>query len=567
MVTPKQPLFFIGLFIFILCLAPALHAAEIKVFVDQQQLRVDQSFQLFFEATDEVDADPDFSPLSHNFEVLGKNLSSSTSFINGSFSSKKTWILTLMAKRHGDLEIPSIAFGRDSSSVLRVKVSQSNEPNSAAQNKEIYLEVEVDPQAVYVQQQLTYILRLFRRVEISSASLSEPTFTNIECIVEKIGQDQNFEKIVNGRRYLVVERTYAIFPQQSGQLIIDPVQFKGQLLQAQRSFFGSVSQAGPIRKVSSKQVSIAIKPIPASFSGKRWLPAENLQINEIWSTDPDQLKAGEPATRTLKLTARGVLAHQFPELSTTAIPGFKLYPDQPKVENSYQDLLTTALREEKLAVIAVQAGTHQLPEMKLEWWNTKTDRAETAIIPATAIKVIGAKLPPVSQQPEVREQTTSTTEVEILPASNQITPPTLWIAISASLALGWLLTTLAWWRSSKRTGSNKPAGKQQPAEKSQISKNLKLACRNNDPTAAGKALLAWGQQTWQQNPPTNLTDLGNRCGAEIGKEVARLSKHLYGQRTESWNGEQLWQTFGKISVKTDSDRKTKQSPLAKLYPE
>ena len=78
----------------------------------------------------------------------------------------------------------------------------------------MFLDVKATPEQPYVQSQVLYTLRLYRRVDIAQAELSEPELT--DAVVEKLGEDSNYNTVVNGVSYLVTERKYAIFPQKSG---------------------------------------------------------------------------------------------------------------------------------------------------------------------------------------------------------------------------------------------------------------------------------------------------------------------------------------------------------------
>lgn len=571
MVTVRSCLIFIYLLLLLFCSAGATLAAEIKVYVDQDQLRVDQSFQLFFEATESVDDDPDFSPLDQDFDVLGRNVSSSTSFVNGSFSSKKTWILTLMPKRAGLLKVPPISFGNDRSSALALTIEQANTTTNP-QNRDLYLEVEVAPKSIYVQQQFNYKVRLFSRVQLGNASLTEPELNGVECIVEKPDKDRNFETIVDGRRYLVVERSYSIYPQQSGHLRIEPIIFSGQLVQPQRSFFGSIGQAGPVRRLSSDAFEIDIKPIPASFSGQHWLPAEDLRVVENWSVDPQQLTVGEPATRTLLLSAQGVLASQLPQLSADEIPGFKLYPDQPQLETDSTTTPSHARRIEKIAFIPTQPGQYQLPAIRVDWWNTKTDSQESFVLPPHSINVVAAQAsnpatPPARPAEQNALETTPQKPAALptAPAPTGAPNSLFWPVTAAFLAGGWLLTAIFWWRSS-RTVSRK--SKVSANNNSKVSKkSIQQACNANNPQAAATALLEWGKQNWPQQPPTNLAEIGSRCGGELSEQIKLLSAALYSAQPIDWSGDKLWLAFTATSAATTSAAKSSEKVLKNLYPD
>jgi len=62
--------------------------------------------------------------------------------------------------------------------------------------------------------------------------------------------------------------------------------------------------------------------------------AEQLVLKQEWSGDNQQMKVGEPLTRTLTLLAKGTTVSQLPELNAAKIDDqLKAYPDQPYCRN------------------------------------------------------------------------------------------------------------------------------------------------------------------------------------------------------------------------------------------
>jgi len=81
-------------------------AATITVRTDRNQISLNESFQLIFEAEGNVDDDPDFSPLGQEFQVLSTAQSSNFSVMNGRIYSSTRWTLTVIANKSGVQSIP-----------------------------------------------------------------------------------------------------------------------------------------------------------------------------------------------------------------------------------------------------------------------------------------------------------------------------------------------------------------------------------------------------------------------------------------------------------------------------
>ena len=279
-------------------------AATITVTTDRDTVGLNESFMMIFESKGSVDGDPDFSPLNKDFQILSRNSSSNMSIVNGKISISKKWQLTVLARRAGKIPIPAVGFGSDRSQVSSVNVDSGKSSSSGLKsNRDIFIEVDVDPLSPYVQSEVIYTIRLFLSVATSNASLSEPGISGTNAVIERLGEDRNFQTNRKGKRYNVVERRYAIYPQVSGSMTIEPVMFQGQI---NRNAFSRFDPFGPQAKTlieRSAPVTLEVKTVPEQFPTGYWIPAKKLTLTESWPQDPPQFQVGEPLTRTLTLMA------------------------------------------------------------------------------------------------------------------------------------------------------------------------------------------------------------------------------------------------------------------------
>ena len=437
LLLPKVEMRFLGFFLLLLLLATqSTFAADINVSVDRNPVSIDESFQIIFSATESPDDDPDFSPLEQDFSIINQSNSSSSSWTNGKSSKTIQWTVNVMPKKTGSLVIPSVKFGNDVSQPSTILVTE-NAPGKAVNNDEdLFIEVEATPLNPFIQSQVFYTLRLYTKVDISQARLNEPELA--DAVIERLGEDSNFNTQVNGVNYSVTERKYVIFPQKSGQLIIKPLVLTAEVLTNGNPNFNSFfnSQMTKTKRVESKAITLNVKPAPASFNGKHWLSAEELVLKQEWSGDVQQMKVGEPLTRTLTLLAKGTTVGQLPELNTTNTNDqLKAYPDQPVLQEQKKADGLLAFREEKIALIPSKAGSYTLPAIEIPWFNTKSQKMEVARIPETtitAVAVAGTQSAPVA--PELTPATPEKIETgSVIKGPQQIN---IWLWVSVFLATG-----------------------------------------------------------------------------------------------------------------------------------
>ena len=572
-------------------------AATITVQPDRNPVVLQESFQLLFEAVGKVDGDPDFSALEKDFQVLSTSTSTSMNIVNTNITRIKQWRLTLLPLKSGNLTIPAIAFGKDKSPQTNLTVEQQRAASTGPDAPDIFIEVEAAPESAYVQAEVVYTVKLYRSVATANETLSEPAMSAGSAIVEQLDADRSYDTVIKGRRYAVFERSYGIYPQVSGNLLIPPVRFQAQL--SSTSLFSLDPFSGGTKTVvrQSEPVELQIEPIPAAWRGGHWLPAAQVKITEQWSTNPVELLPGEPVTRTLALSAQGLTSSQLPELEELFPGDFRQYPDMPVLENTGSADGMTAVRRQKSAIIPAQAGEYTLPELSLPWWNTETQTMENAVLPERQVRVAALAaapadsmqgLPPsLSRGQALQSQAGGQAPAGVpdLPAPGSgagdtagglpgpvetavvedTAPPgaSIWQWLTFILAAAWVITLV--YILKQRKAGPPAAGQARNGRLGEAVKDIKHACRDNDPQQAKTALLQWAGAHPSGLPATSLGDLEKYSSGELALEIGNLSRVLYSRTTDPWNGAPLWQAFVKESKTSRTDTSGTRGELEPLY--
>lgn len=566
-----------------LCLfAPPGLAADITVSVDRNPVNAGESFHIVFTVPGNASGRPDFAPLQKDFDILGQRHSTSISIVNGRTTSSEQWQVEVLARGQGLLTIPSIAFAGDRSPPLTIEVREAR-PGAAPgdpQGGEVFLEVGVDSTAPYVQQQVLYTVKIFlaELLQPGNPTLSEP---QLEAgVIKRLGDDLQYTVHRDGRRYRVLERRYALFPQQSGSRVIAPLVFKAEIGQSRFSFmdpFNWQSQS-PSRHIvrRSEAVTLQIKPVPPQFTGSHWLPVKQLRIAEQWSTDPSSLKQGEPVTRGLQLEAVGALANQLPALTAAPGPGFRHYPEQAEMQDMVTGEGFTSTLVQRAAVIPGQVGEVVLPELSIPWWNTATDREEQALLPSRRVTVLAVADPmqPGAVNPEQPAAPVaapaSAPGSDTLPASVATDEgPWKWLALG-SLAL-WLVSALVWLLRSRAASQPSRERSSLPEREGALLRRLRAACQANDARASRDCLLSWARLHWPDAPPRSLGAMAARTPRALSRAITLLSEVLYGRGDDVWQGGQgLLQAMHatrRLHRQADEADASDRAGLRPLYPD
>lgn len=556
--------------------------ATIKVSVDRQPVHLDESFQLFFESDSALD-NPDFTPLQQDFDILSTAQSSSTSIINGTVKSLKKWTLQVIARRQGALPIPAITFTNQQSPAGILNVKPSNQPADTGTEADIFLQAEVVPEQVYVQQQILFTLRLFLAVPVSNANLAEPTLSGVDAVIQKMGDDKKYDTQRDGRRYTVYQRHYAIFPQASGNLTIEPIIFQAQA--GGGSVLNLLNRSAKQIAKRTQAITLNVRSPVANYQGGAWLPAEAITLQENWlgtkHTGTPVFYVDQPITRTVTLQAKGLIASQLPQLDMAIDDNFKQYPDQALLEDQVSEHGINGKRVEKVALIPKMVGEYRLPEIVVPWWDIESNQQQYARLPERLITV----LPSLSaanittadasqQQAVVAEQQSvgqAITTADAIISTNDIASNRWWQGSTIFFALAWLLTLCAYlrvyFRQARFTRQALQVKQQAEGSLRATVALLKRSCKAHDAQAVKDALLRWHNHYHADQPSTNLGELGKYYDASLASEMDTLNQSLYSDVRQAWNGDGLWQSIDSWQQQQASkvNDKVQLSSLQPLY--
>ena len=560
----------------LLLAATPLWAAQVTAVTDRDRIGEGDSLHLELRVQGKPAADPDLSVLEQDWDILNRSRNSQVQIVNGDFTRSLVISLTLMPKRSGEVKVPAVCFGADCSLPLPIQVS--TQPLATVAGDELLLEADVEPKQVLVGQQVVLTIRVLHRGTLTSASLNNVKPQGVPADIQALGEDRNFETKRDGYRYQGIERRYALFPQQAGELLLPRLTLQAQVASA--NGFGAFGTSTRDLRRFSPALTVQVAAQPAASNGRLWLPATAVTLTDSWQQQPPQFRVGEPVTRTLTLQVTGLPAAHLPDLNLPLPTGWKSYPDQPVRNDSDVSSGVVGTLEQKIAVVPTKDGTLKLPGFDLDWYDVNSGQWQIAKIAPVKVTVAPAapgsvSQPPSSVAPPVPVPA-NPAPLESAPAAEP--PPKIaaqappasgsfpWLWVSCGLAVGWLLTLLCWWRQHRRQQQDRidPA-MEEPLEvrEKEAFKHLLAAAQGNDPVATRQALASWGRSRW---PATagNLEQLALQLDEPLQAAISQLSRALYSQTGGDWQGDVL---IGELKRwRGQKVEKSKTVDLQPLYP-
>jgi hypothetical protein len=224
---------------------------------------------------------------------------------------------------------------------------------------------------------------------------------------------------------------------------------------------------------------------------------------------------------------------------------------------------------------SAEPGRFQLPAVAVGWWNTDTDRWETARLPGRELIVLPTaeappETPPLFEPPDTPDGWSETDSTQPLnagamgtdqprirdePEADQSgTTSGFWVWTTGLLGVVWLITVGLWW-SNRRQRRNtlppplpaEPPGTSEalpPAPTDPLSQSIeavRLAYESGEAGAAREALLAWAAIVLPEQPPGNLALLAKRCREPLREEILLLEQAFFSPRPVQWERRRVWE--------------------------
>ncbi|AKE51534.1 BatD family protein [Kangiella geojedonensis] len=540
----------------LLTLAASTASAKITLALDRTDIHANETFHLRVQveesSTLSAGASKNFIPEA--ITIRSRQEFNSSVIINGQYNAQMGWDFELLAKEPGIYTIPALSIGNEHSEPFTIRIMPQQDDIGDAANAKIKLRAKLSDEEVYVQQQLMFTLRIYRSVVARNQKITPIRVSN--ALVEQLGDNKTFDVVQNGNNFRVVEQRYAIFPQQSGEMVIEPITYSATVLEdsSGRSPWQR-SQLKPI-SLSTQKYTIKVKPKPQN-ADEPWLPASNLELEAEWQPKNQTFRVGDPANLDFIIKGTGLLKTQLPTVSFPDQEGITIYRDTPQYHQRINRFGVNSYHFEKIAIIPNQAGELTIPEVRVPWWNVKTDQQEYAVLPAQTIKVEQSSqqiadnkaqtVIPEAQQKAMQQKDTATPTVSSNDTGTSSRSATYWQYTSYGLFLLWLLTLLLLIKRRNKTPA-KNVGSDEPNQ--QFNHNSKLkdaisAAKSNNAKATAQHLTSWLKN--QANPASvnNITQLIQYCHSEhqpeLAEELANLQQACYSKSANQSHSQHSWQ--------------------------
>ena len=597
---PSRLFFSLMTTLLFITLSSSIHAASVTATLNKNVSTENEVVQLTLRADfSDTGNGPDLTPLERDFDILGKSQNSQFSFNLGTSTALNFWVVTLMPKSVGTVEIPPIKIGDYESQPIRLTVKSSPQLMDSNGNPPVMLKTEVSEIEPYLQQEFILSVKLYTSVALQNANRSVPSHPDL--VIERLVDDQMNYQTVNGTQYQVITRDYLAFPQRSGLLTIPP-----QSIQA----IINTSTGRRMIKVQSEPLNLQVTPIPASYTGDAWLPSSKVTVSTSLSKTNDSPRVGDTLIWTIDIKAEGALPEQIltPDFESTR--NYKLYPKPPKFDSQKTANGVTGSQSITVEVVPTDEGPLTLPDINITYWNTEkraistasasTKGVEIAPLPSTSSKAddettnkqaIDEPLPaqtrsvaPISLAKKPIEKTTEPKSTSESTQSNGIDLKLAkqygGFSLRHYLIAGLLFLTVSmlsiwatiWFKRKKTQPDNSyqvPTLEEfaplSTSDEKSAYKALLECCQQNSLPSLRPSLLEWARHRWGDNEIRSVDDIKRLTSVHVTQLLMEAELMLYSNNpAHEWQGQPLADALEEYT--SGQAKPTQASQLKTLYP-
>lgn len=458
--------------------------AQTRAWLDRPEITDGETVALNIQ-TDQAVSQIDFSPLQQVFELGGQTVRRSFELVNGHSSTTSVFSVGLRPRAPGILIVPALRVGNATTAALRLAVlPPAVQPATA--KADVFVETEVDATQPYVQQSVGVTVRLNYAVPLLSGQLDleAPEHASLQ----RVGEDIQYQRMLGGRRYSVVERRFLLIPERSGPLLLPGARlngitgggFTGQFFEDDRQ---QVSAAAPSR-------TLRVLSIPAG-APQPWLPLHSLQLRYLQA--PKQAWAGQAATVEIEMVADGATAAQVPALNFPAVSGMQVFAEPPLIMEQFVNGRPQTTVRRTVALVPAQPGALNVPGPRIVWWDAERRTARTSTLPPLQLQVAaGARMaaPPAVPLVSKAAPAAASAPVDVSPDGGLPAHPEWQRHLREWMLAAGVLAIVGWWWRRRAAGGDVTTSASAPASAAALRGALSKALDDGDLARIGSALAA-----------------------------------------------------------------------------
>jgi hypothetical protein len=287
-------------------------------------------------------------PQLNSFTSYSNGRSQNISIINGKITSSLNFRYVLVPKSAGKFVIPALVLEQGgqkySTQPITIEVTQQSQANPQQQataqpptqeqsgeiagKRNLFITAAVDKHKAYVNEQITYTFRFYRRVQLTS----NPGYTppDLAGFWTEDSPPKNFNTVIDGQTYLVTEVKTMLFPTKPGTFTLGKATLQCRVEDFNSNdffnddFFKNFFSSSKVQVLNTEPITVNILGLPEQGKPRNF---DGLVGNYTIAAQLDKTKTKTNEAVTLSLTVSG-----HGNIKTVTEPKLPDWPDFRKYE-------------------------------------------------------------------------------------------------------------------------------------------------------------------------------------------------------------------------------------------
>jgi len=358
--------------------------STVKAYIEDENVVVNNETRLIVTVRSDKDVIlPIFKTIPFiNIEFSGAS-NPSPIFIDGSVAWERYYVYSLIAEKPGIFEIPSaiVKVGGENlkTEPFTVKVTDEKEEDDG-KVVPVFVTASIEPVEAYINQEIIYTLKFYRRVNVENETLDSPVFEGF--VVESIEPELDYKEKVGKTDYYVHEKKLALFPLKTGNFVISPSKIICDVPVNDKTF-GDVSDISPFYKTenlerrtfSSDIVSVKVVKLPEETMPPNFKNLVGDYSVKVEVSKPT-VKRGETTSVIITVSGKGNI-NDIGEPDFPKIRDCKIYDEFPVVKLYKDGNVFSGEKIFKKIIFPLKTGKVKIPPASIVFLNPSKKRYET----------------------------------------------------------------------------------------------------------------------------------------------------------------------------------------------
>ena len=185
---------------------------------------------------------------------------------------------------------------------------------------------------------------------------------------------------ISGETYVSARHNFAVYAQRAGRLPVPSIIAR---FGSKKSF----DQPANEHRLQTEPFNIKVTAPLGAVAGEVVVSTSELSATETWSPKPVDAKVGDAFIRTITVHVHDVPAMLLPPPNFGNPDGFAVYPESQQIQDHTERGEFIGERIDTVTYVSTRAGSFEIPELTLRWWDSSNGQWQTEKFPARLLAV------------------------------------------------------------------------------------------------------------------------------------------------------------------------------------